>query len=261
MKSISPCARYAGEPSPPAPIPQAGEGSNCGTLPHQWGRGKPAMFLSSSLLVVESRAPLAHLWERGWGRGLLLLCLLLLASLSVQAFDLTDLQQHMQQSPVVRGDFVQEKHIRGLAQPLISQGRFTLAAGKGLLWRLKAPIQRNLRITEAGVAHNTGSQWRLEPAQKNRQTQLFLAVLRGDSAELQKQFELALSGDEQHWQLTLTPKSALLRQIFTRIQISGGALVSTIELIETSGERTVIKLLEALPDSTLTAEEAKDFEG
>jgi len=203
--------------------------------------------------------PLARLRERGWGRGLLLLCLLFIG-LTAQAFDLTDLQQHMQQSPVVRGDFLQEKHIRGLPQPLISQGRFTLAAGKGLLWHLTAPIKRHLRITEEGVAHQAGNEWRLQPVQKNRQTRLFLAVLRGDSAELQKQFELALSGDEQHWQLTLTPKSAILQQIFTSIQISGGALVSTIELIETSGERTVIKLLEALPDSALTAEEARDFD-
>jgi len=242
MKSISPYARYAGEPSPPP-------------LSHQWERGEDTSSFSPHAVT-----PLARLRARGWRRGLLLLGLLFIG-LTAQAFDLTDLQQHMQQSPVVRGNFVQEKHIRGLSQPLISQGRFTLAAGKGLLWHLTAPIQRNLRITEAGVAHNTGSQWRLESTQKNRQTQLFLAVLRGDSTELQKQFELALSGDEQHWQLTLTPKSAILRQIFTHIQISGGALVSTIELIETSGERTVIKLLEALPDSALTAEEAKDFEG
>jgi len=217
------------------------------------------MFLSSSLLVGESRAPLSHLWERGWGRGLLLLFLLFI-SFTAQAFDLTDLQQQIQQSPVMRGDFVQEKHIRGLPQPLISQGRFTLAAGKGLLWHLTAPIKRHLRITEEGVAHQVGNQWRLEAAQKNRQTRLFLAVLSGDSAELQKQFVLALSGSSEDWQLTLTPQSAILQQIFTSIQISGGALVSTIELIETSGERTVIKLLQALPDSALTAEEARDFD-
>jgi hypothetical protein len=33
---------------------------------------------------------------------------------------------------------------------------------------------------------------------------LFLAVLQGDSSGLQRDFELSLSGDAQHWKLTLT---------------------------------------------------------
>jgi hypothetical protein len=52
------------------------------------------------------------------------------------------------------------------------------------------------------------------------QNRLFLAVLQGDSSGLQRDFELALSGDAQHWKLTLTPRSLLLKQVFTQINIT-----------------------------------------
>jgi len=206
--------------------------------------------------------PLASKRARGWGRGLLLLCLLLLTSLSSQAFDLSDLQKKLQQATVVRGDFVQEKHIAGLPIPLIGLGQFCLSTQQGLLWDLTMPIKQRLRITEKGLARETSAnQWQLEAGLMNRQqTRLFLAVLNGDTSELQKQFQLALSGHNDNWQLTLTPKTALLKQIFTHIQINGGALVSQIELFETSGERTLIKLLNTKIGSALTDEEARAFE-
>jgi len=203
-------------------------------------------------------SPLARWRARGIGGGLLCLWFI---SLSTQAFELNDLQQQMQQVAVVRGDFVQEKHIRGLSQPLISRGHFCLSSAQGLLWNLSAPLKRTLRITAEGVAHQSKGQWQMEAAHKSRQTHLFLAVLRGDTSALQKQFALALNGNSADWQLTLTPKSTVLRQIFTSIQISGGALVTRIELDETSGERTLIKLLDAVVGSALTPEEAKVFEG
>jgi len=202
--------------------------------------------------------PLAHLWERGWGRGLLLLLLL---CQTAQAFDLSNLKQKLQQAPVVRGDFVQEKYISGLPIPLMGMGQFCLSNKQGLLWDLTVPIKQRLRITEAGIARETrANQWQMEMSHNRQQTQLFMALLHGDMDELQRQFQLALSGSDKDWQLTMTPKSALLKQIFTRIELSGGALLAQIELFETSGERTLIRLQNAKAASNLSAEEAKAFE-
>jgi len=190
----------------------------------------------------------------------LLAGLLLLASLCVYGFELADLQQQMQQAPVVRGHFVQEKHIRGLTQPLTSRGSFCLSGEQGLLWNVTQPLARSIRVTHKGVAHQAEDK-RWLPGNAQRQTALFLAVLGGDTAALQQQFELALSGRAEDWQLTLTPKSALLKRIFKRIDISGGALVTQIELDEVSGERTLIRLLEAVSDSMLSDEEIEAFAG
>jgi len=192
------------------------------------------------------------------------LCWLCLLSFPAQAFELADLQQQMQQAPVVRGSFVQEKYIKGLAQPLQSRGTFSLLAGKGLLWNLSAPLEQSLRISAEGVAQRVmqegKAKWLPSAQGQSQQNALFLAVLRGDTKALQQQFALSLSGAADDWQLTLTPKSALLQQIFTQIQISGGELLSRIELFETSGERTRI-LLQAVKAATPTPEEEQAFAG
>jgi len=196
-----------------------------------------------------------------------MLCLTL-ASMTAQAFDLADLRRQLQQAPVVRGSFVQQKILRGDAMvALTSRGAFTLASGHGLLWRLHSPVAQALRITPTSMARriadhradNGRERWQPLPQQGRSENRLFLSVLSGDTTALQKQFTLTLSGDAQDWQLRLTPNSAVLRQIFTDIRIHGGAHVARIELNETQGDATVVQLHDAVPDTRLTDAETQAF--
>jgi hypothetical protein len=84
-------------------------------------------------------------------------------------------------------------------------------------------------------------------------------VLAGDTAGLRENFDLALTGDADAWQLLLTPRSVLLRQIFDNIQINGGKLVDRIELRETQGDRSVLQMTDAQAAQALTAEEQRAF--
>jgi len=195
------------------------------------------------------------------------LCLAL-ASMAAQAFDLADLRRQLQQAPVVRGSFVQQKLLRGDAMVVLSsRGAFTLATGQGLLWRLHSPVEQALRITPTSMARqvadpgagNAGERWQPLPQQGGSENRLFLSVLSGDTTQLQKQFTLSLSGDAQDWQLQLAPGSALLRQIFTDIRVSGGAHVTRIELNETQGDATIVELHDAMPDTGLTDAETQAF--
>ena len=188
------------------------------------------------------------------------LALLTLSSLA-NAFDLQQLSEQLAKPDVIHGQFTQEKHLRALPQPLISRGSFVLAKNHGLLWLLKTPLQQDYRISAKGIARRDATGWQLLPnksagAEQNR---LFLAVLQGDSSGLQRDFELALSGDAQKWQLTLTPRSVLLKQVFNQINISGGALVNTIELLETQGDSTVLRMQDSTAGQPLSDAEQHDF--
>ena len=88
---------------------------------------------------------------------------------------------------------------------------------------------------------------------------MFLAVLQGDSSGLQRDFELALSGTAQQWQLTLTPRSVLLKQVFKQINIDGGTLVQTIELLETQGDSTLLRMQDSTAEQPLSEAEQHDF--
>ena len=188
---------------------------------------------------------------------LLLCCLSPLA----QAFDLQQLSEQLARPEVIHGQFIQEKHLRALPQPLTSKGRFVLAKNHGLLWLLQTPLQQDYRITAQGIARRDGNAWQMLPnksagAEQNR---LFLAVLQGDSSGLQRDFELSLSGEPQQWKLTLTPRSVLLKQVFNQINIDGGELVQRIELLETQGDSTVLRMQDATHAQPLSEAEQHDF--
>ncbi|UVL14648.1 MULTISPECIES: outer membrane lipoprotein carrier protein LolA [Pseudomonas] len=186
---------------------------------------------------------------------------LLAVSSWANAFDLQQLSEQLAKPDVIHGQFIQEKHLRALPQPLISKGSFVLAKNHGLLWLLKTPLQQDYRITANGIARRDTNGWQPLPnksagAEQNR---LFLAVLQGDSSGLQRDFELALSGTAQQWQLTLTPRSMLLKQVFKQINIDGGALVQTIELLETQGDSTLLRMQDSTAEQPLSEAEQHDF--
>jgi hypothetical protein len=66
-------------------------------------------------------------------------------------------------------------------------------------------------------------------------------------------------GSADAWQLTLTPRSALLKQIFSAIRIHGGALVERIELQEAQGDSTLLRLPDSRPGDSLSTQERHAF--
>jgi len=196
-----------------------------------------------------------------FGKGLCTFLLLSLTTLA-HAFDLQQLSEQLAKPSVIHGAFVQEKHLRSLPQPLTSKGNFVLAKEFGLLWLLNTPLKQDYRINSAGIARrDTDGSWQMVPGKTAgaEQNRLFLAVLQGDSSGLQRDFELHLSGDAQAWQLTLIPRSLLLQQIFKQINIDGGALVKRIELLETQGDSTLLKMIDSTSAKPLSDSERADF--
>jgi hypothetical protein len=189
------------------------------------------------------------------------LLLLLLLTPQAHAFDLDQLSAQLAKPAVVRGPLIQEKHLRALPQPLTSRGQFVLSRDLGLLWQLQSPLQQDYRIDGQGIAKRTPSGWQQQPGQDvaAQQSRLFLAVLKGDHSGLAKDFQLQLSGSAEAWQLHLTPRSPLLKQIFDSIQIEGSTLVQRIELHETQGDRSVMRMTESQVDATLSEQEQRDF--
>ncbi|MBK5352933.1 outer membrane lipoprotein carrier protein LolA [Pseudomonas sp. TH41] len=188
-------------------------------------------------------------------------CVLLGIPGLANAFDLQQLSDQLAKPDVIHGNFVQEKHLRALPQPLTSKGTFVLAKNHGLLWLLKTPLQQDYRINDKGIARRDVTGWQMLPGKSAgaEQNRLFLAVLQGDSSGLQRDFELSLSGDAQNWKLTLVPRSMLLKQVFNQINIAGGELVQTIELLETQGDSTLLRMQDSTSARPLSDPEQHDF--
>lgn len=184
-----------------------------------------------------------------------------LVAVNSWALNLDQLEAQLSQPQVIRGQFVQEKHLRDLPIALKSQGTYALSKQHGLLWFLEKPIAKHYRINRSGVAMQEQEQWLLQPKQEvvARQSQLFLAVLQGDRSGLEQDFDLALTGDLSAWQLTLTPRSVFLKQIFDKIEIAGAQQVDQIILFEAQGDRTQLNFVNSQLDQSLTADESTNF--
>ena len=158
------------------------------------------------------------------------------------AFSEADLVKQLQQPQSVQGNFIQHRYLKALNKPIEMQGQFALLAQKGLLWQLEKPFNNNLRVTPKGIQQWNGSQWvNSGNVGQNEQIGLFLGLLSGNIDGLKSQFDFALSGNANQWQLTLTPNSLLMQQIFTTIEISGDQSVKKLTLNEKQGDRTQIE--------------------
>ncbi|MDN4543399.1 MULTISPECIES: outer membrane lipoprotein carrier protein LolA [unclassified Pseudomonas] len=227
----------------------------------------PRSLVGASLLAMDVNDDAGHLTLRGALRSFAsklapaVFCVLLGIPGLAHAFDLQQLSDQLAKPDVIHGSFIQEKHLRALPQPLTSKGTFVLAKNHGLLWLLKTPLQQDYRITAQGIARRDVHGWQMLPGKSAgaEQNRLFLAVLQGDSTGLQRDFELSLSGDAQNWQLTLVPRSMLLKQVFNQINITGSDLVHSIELLETQGDSTLLRMQDSTSAQPLSDAEQHDF--
>ena len=169
---------------------------------------------------------------------------LTLASPALWAFSTAELAQTLQKPSNVQGAFTQQRQLK---TPMVTGGKFVLIPKKGLLWQMQKPFETTLRVRSDGIMQWNGSAW-TNPNQgkvgQSQQIKLFLDLLGGNTQGLEKQFDLALSGTEKQWTLNLTPKTAVTRQIFNHIVISGDSVVRKIELDEKQGDKTVMQFRE-----------------
>ena len=153
-----------------------------------------------------------------------------------------ELSMQLQKPASIQGQFVQQRVMRSLAKPMQTSGEFALLPKKGLFWQMQKPFALQLRVRSDGIAQWDGQKWQNAAAQagQNAQLKLFMAVLGGDVGELEKQFSASLSGNPDKWQLKLTPKTVISKQIFSHITIRGGAFVEQVTLAEKQGDQTVM---------------------
>ena len=183
-----------------------------------------------------------HLWS---ALALLLCCGL--AHAQAEPRLLEGVRSRLNEAPVLRGAFEQQKTVKGFSRPLVSTGSFLLVRDRGILWDTEKPFAARLTVTprlleaehgEGGAGYRLDAEKDPGVAIVNR---LLLALVAGDLRELSTHFEVdgALK-EKDAWTLKLTPSSAGLKKVFTSIRLEGAGEVREVELQERSGDRSVI---------------------
>ena len=164
----------------------------------------------------------------------------------------------------LHGRFIQERHLKGLASTLKSEGSFVLAPGKGLIWRIEQPIQTITVITPAGIRQIiNGSEVQHVDAARVPFIAHFYDMLNGslmgDWSAMRHDFAVKSTGDRQAWRTVLTPlrPDDPIAGMLASIDIAGGKMVDTVDINRANGDSEHMAFLDQTVSSVpLAAEDA-----
>lgn len=186
---------------------------------------------------------------------------LLIAALPLVAQAQT--RHNLTDGEVLRGRFTQERHLKGFAAPLKSEGSFVLAPGQGLIWRTEKPFAISTVITAGGLAQEVnGNQTMKMPAAKlpflSRLYAMLGGALAGDWKNLDEDFNLTQSGNDADWRLDMVPKHPdNVAMPFRSIAIAGRQFVESVTLTKPDDDFDKLTFFDqALSAGSLAADEA-----
>lgn len=179
------------------------------------------------------------------------LLMLFFTAKAVAASDerLLQLQQNHQNATFISAQFHQEKQVKFISKPLVSQGRFQFANNVGLNWQIEQPFFARTLFLPKGVFKITANGQVSE--EKDRATlaiaDLLQSLFSGHWQSLYDKFNVgkAETLDDKHWQITLTAADPWISKAVPFIQLQGKQDTPHIEQItlhDTKGSLTTIKL-------------------
>lgn len=199
---------------------------------------------------------------------LIVFCLMLFPLLSVAAPTTAELAarmaQRLDQAPVLRADFTQEKSMAAFRKPLQTRGKLVFARGQGVIWAIESPFKltyvlaedRIVEIGEDGVAQVRTARDIPGLAQV---ASLFRALLGAQTDALAESFSVTPEGSLDAWRLALVPKPGPLAQAMKEIRMSGGRHVERIRIEEANGDSSTLVFRNTTEDRVLAPAERERF--
>lgn len=174
------------------------------------------------------------------------------------------LNQRLEQKPVLRADFVQEKQMAAFKKPLVTKGRLAFVRGQGVVWKIESPLKLTYVLTDERIVEiGEDGQPQVRTAQDvpglAQVGKVFRALLGAQTGALKDLFAIAPEGSAEAWRLALTPKAGPVGQFMRRIDLAGGRHVDRIRIEEGNGDTTTISFRNTSEDDTPSAEERTLF--
>ena len=157
-------------------------------------------------------------------------------------------------------DFVQTKYMKLLNDKMVSQGKMYYQQSDKLRWEYTSPYTYTFVLNGSKVMLNKGK--RSDVINVN-QSKFFKEIARimmnsvvGKCLTDEKDFKVSISSTATQWVATLVPQRKDMKQMFHKIVLyfsRSAKMVSTVELVEKKGDRTVIQLKNVKTNSPINA--------
>ena len=195
----------------------------------------------------------------------LALLLFLTVVFPVKADDLLGkVLQRLAEPAVIRAQFVQERHLSDLARPAVSRGRITVSRREGVLWQIESPLQLALAFTPNGIVETGADGVRRVRGQRRGSPEaevgrLMQDILGANEETLKASFDARAAGNLDRWTLRLAPRAREMARFLREVRLGGGRYLETIEIEETSGNLTAIRMRQFAVAEALASEELAFF--
>jgi hypothetical protein len=162
-------------------------------------------------------------------------------------FDVARLMQLLNTTPEGEVAYTEKKYSSLLNEPVVSSGTLAFHRPDTVEKNTLLPRKESFRIAgEELIVARKGAEKRF-PLSSQPLLSAFAASLRGvlsgDAELLRRHYQLALTGDEQQWQLVMTPMEAGIIRYIEQISVNGHAgHVEQIEVRERSGDHSVLQV-------------------
>lgn len=173
---------------------------------------------------------------------------LLALALPAHADDLLgNILKRLAEPPVIRARFVQERLISDMTRPTVSRGRITVSRQDGVLWQIESPVKLALAFTPGGVVE-TGPDGARRPrgqrrgAMETEVARIMQGILGADEESLKANFVATTQGNADRWTMRLRPKAREMARFLREVRLGGGRHLEAIEIEETSGDTTTIRM-------------------
>lgn len=165
---------------------------------------------------------------------------------------LDGLMNKMQAVKSRQATFTEKRSLQMLEEPLLSSGVLNYQYPNHLEKITRQPKQEVLNVTDSTIIFTSRGKSRTIPLKSYPALWGFIesirATLAGDTLTLQKFYQIQLSGEEQNWNMILTPKNKEMAWQVRRIILQGKqSFLQSMQVIETSGDESILTISEVKP--------------
>jgi outer membrane lipoprotein-sorting protein len=186
----------------------------------------------------------------GARKAVALLLLALALPAQAESWGLKTLMQRMAEVPESRARFVETRHIALLSQPLELKGTLTYERPNRLSKHVQSPFDELMSVDGDALTlvNRTRGEQRFVSLSERPEAGALVAGLRatlaGDLKQLELHYRIELSGTQAAWSLLLRPRDAKVKGYLETVTLAGAdARVQRIEVLETGGDRSVMRIL------------------
>ena len=190
---------------------------------------------------------------------------LLAFALPVHADELLgSILKRLAEPPVIHARFVQERSIADMTRPTVSRGRITVSRQDGVLWQIESPVKLALAFTQNGVIE-TGTDGVRRSREQRRGAvdaeigRLMRDIVGANEESLKTAFDAVAQGSIERWTVRLKPRAREMARFLREVRLGGGQRLETIEIEETSGNGTAIRMSHFAVAEKLEADELAFF--